>query len=329
MNSGHEPLSAGLEPRSIRRVVFVGKSKFKSGNTQHMFKALQRRVDAASFLNIPRMKKLYFWADFHRIVESKIRRFKPDLVLIYSKDLPYEVLSRISPEIRTALFYPDIHIPLDGNLIKHGRKVDFLFITNTRQIPELKTLGVQQPVFCLQGCDPDDHRIVSTRNSRWASEVAFIGRPATPFRVSLLQEIHRKFHLKAWGAPWQEFGLECPKKSVYPNEYAKICGAAAVMIGCDRRHDMDHNTSNRTWITLGCGGFLITNYQPGLESVFEKGVHLEWYRSQEECLELIDYYLKHDSERLRIARQGYEFAHAHHTYDVVIDEIIAAVEQEA
>jgi spore maturation protein CgeB len=63
--------------------------------------------------------------------------------------------------------------------------------------------------------------------------------------------------------------------------------------------------------------------------MFTRGVHLEWYHSQEECLELIDYYLKHDTERRRIARQGYEFAHAHRTYDVVIEEILGRIEQEA
>jgi hypothetical protein len=316
-------------PRCIDRVVFVGKSKRKTGNTRHMLRALRRRVAAVRYLNIPRMKKLYFWTDYRRVVESKITRFRPDLVLIYSKDLPYEVLARIGRSIRTATFYPDVRIPLDPELIRHGRLVDFLFITNTRQIPELKALGVRRPVFCLQGCDRDDHRMVSTRNPKWASEVAFIGRPSTPYRVELLQEIHKRFHLKAWGGAWRELGLMNPKQNVYPREYAKICFAAAVMIGCDFSHDMDHNTSNRTWITLGCGGFLLTNYQRGLESMFTRGVHLEWYHSQEECLELIDYYLKHDTERRRIARQGYEFAHAHRTYDVVIEEILGRIEQEA
>lgn len=323
---------APLQPdqgRPIRRVVFVGKSKRKTGNTRHMLKALQRRVDAVRYLNIPRMKKLYCWTDYRRVVESKIRRFRPDLVLSYSKDLPHEVLARLGPGFRTAIFYPDVRIPLDPELIRNGRLVDFLFITNTRQIPELRALGVRRPIFCWQGCDRDDHRVVFTRNPKWASEVAFIGRPSTPYRVELLQEIHKRFALKAWGGAWRELGLTCPKRNVYPREYAKICSAAAVMVGCDFSHDMDHNTSNRTWITLGCGGFLLTNYQRGLESVFRKGVHLEWYHSPQECLELIDFYLKHEGERRRIARQGYEFAHAHHTYDVVIDELIAAVEQEA
>jgi hypothetical protein len=292
-----------------------------------MLNALRRRVASVRYLNLPRIKKLYFWTDYKKVLESKIRRHRPDLVLIYSKDIPYSVLERVAPSCRTAIFYPDVRIPLDEDLVRHGRLVDFLFITNTRQIPELAARGVKRPVFCMQGCDRDEHRILPTRNPKWASEVAFIGRPSTDDRVELMRKIHARFKLKAWGGPWRELGLECPKENVYVKDYARICSAAAVVIGCDFSHEMDHNTSNRTWITLGCGGFLLTNYQRGLESVFERGVHLDWYHSQEECLALIDHYLKNEPLRRLIARQGYEFAHSRRTYDVVIDEILARIEQ--
>jgi spore maturation protein CgeB len=79
---------------------------------------------------------------------------------------------------------------------------------------------------------------------------------------------------------------------------------------------------------MGCGGFLLTNYSPGLEKIFTKGEHLEWYSSQEECLALIDYYLQHEDRRKEIAQNGYQFAHAHRTYDIVMDEIIACIEND-
>jgi hypothetical protein len=310
----------------IERVVFIGKSKRKTGNTRHMLKALQRRVPYVAYLNVPRIRKWNFWRDSRRVIASRILDFRPDLVLSYSKDIPCEVLERLSGRVKTAIFYPDVRIPLDGQLVRHGRLADYLFITNTRQIPELKDLGVPRPVFCLQGCDRDEHRIVPTTDPRWASEVAFVGRPSNDLRIGLLKLVRERFRLKAWGGPWKRLGFDCPKESVYPEDYARICYATPVILGCDFSHEMDHNTSNRTWITLGCGGFLLTNYQAGLESIFTKGIHLEWYRSPEECLELIAYYLAHDAERRRIARQGFEFAHAEHTYDRVMDEIIRRVE---
>jgi spore maturation protein CgeB len=66
-----------------------------------------------------------------------------------------------------------------------------------------------------------------------------------------------------------------------------------------------------------------------METILKKGVHLEWFHSKEECLDLIGYYLKHDQERKEIARRGYEFVHSNRTYDVVMDEIISYFETAA
>lgn len=311
---------------SIDHVIFLGKSKKKTGNTRFMLKAFQRRVGKVFFINLPRYKKYFFWTDFRKAIRRKILKQNPDLVFIYSKDIPYSVLEEIRIHCQTAMFYPDADGAGDKKLIRHGRLVDFLFITNKSQIAELKSLGIKNPIYCMQGCDRDMHRIIATRNRKWYSEVAFIGRPRKDHRVKLLQAINQNYDLKTWGAQWRDYDLTCLKPRIYPKEYARICYAAKIMLGCDQSFELEGYFSNRTWITLGCGGFLLTNYNPGLEKIFTKGEHLEWYHNQEECLELIKYYLKHEDRRKQIAQNGYQFAHTHRTYDIVIDEIISHIE---
>lgn len=61
----------------------------------------------------------------------------------------------------------------------------------------------------------------------------------------------------------------------------------------------------RVWDVLACKGFLITNDQPEISDYFEAGKHLEVYKDKEELLDKIDYYLKHDKEREKIAENGY------------------------
>ena len=109
----------------ITKVIFVGKSKKKTGNTKFMFNALKRRVKQATFINVPRHKKLFFWTDFQKIIHKKILRVNPDVVLIYSKDLPYQVLKNIRTLYRTVIFYPDPEGPLNEKLIRYGRLVDY------------------------------------------------------------------------------------------------------------------------------------------------------------------------------------------------------------
>ncbi len=70
----------------------------------------------------------------------------------------------------------------------------------------------------------------------------------------------------------------------------------------------------RVFDILGCGGFLMTNYQQELTEIFTVGEDLECYGSIEELVEKCDYYLKHEDERIRIAVTGYEKVKKYHTY---------------
>ena len=63
--------------------------------------------------------------------------------------------------------------------------------------------------------------------------------------------------------------------------------------------------SQRIWDILACKGFLLTNYQPEINDYFIEGFHLETYKSYDELLDKIKYYLSHDNEREAIATNGY------------------------
>ncbi len=55
---------------------------------------------------------------------------------------------------------------------------------------------------------------------------------------------------------------------------------------------------------MGCGGFLLSNYQEELKECFREGEELVMFYSLEDCLEKIDYYLDHEDERKDIALIG-------------------------
>ena len=61
----------------------------------------------------------------------------------------------------------------------------------------------------------------------------------------------------------------------------------------------------RIWDVLGCRGFLETNYQPEIDMFFEDGKHLITYKSYDELIEKLNYYLVHEDERTKIAANGY------------------------
>lgn len=82
----------------------------------------------------------------------------------------------------------------------------------------------------------------------------------------------------------------------------------------------------RTFETLGCETFLLTNQMAGLNQLFTPGQHLATYVGLGELHEKIAHYLAHPEERAQIARQGYEHVRAHHTYVHRAQQILKALQ---
>lgn len=83
--------------------------------------------------------------------------------------------------------------------------------------------------------------------------------------------------------------------------------------------------SLRIWDVLGCGGFLISNYQQEIPEYFEIGKEIETYGSKEELIEKVVYYLEHEDERKAIAKAGYEKVKKYHSYFVRINDMMKIV----
>lgn len=81
----------------------------------------------------------------------------------------------------------------------------------------------------------------------------------------------------------------------------------------------------RIFDILGCGGFVMTNYQAELPEYFEIGVDLEAYGSMEELVDKCQYYLTHEDERMQIATNGYQKVCEKHRYINRIKEMIASI----
>lgn len=70
----------------------------------------------------------------------------------------------------------------------------------------------------------------------------------------------------------------------------------------------------RIFDVLGCGGFLITNYQAELPEYFTPGEDIAVYESMDDLVDKVGYYLKHDDERMQIAGNGHRKVCEYHNY---------------
>lgn len=78
---------------------------------------------------------------------------------------------------------------------------------------------------------------------------------------------------------------------------------------------------------MGCGGFVLTNYQEELEDLFVIGKEIEVFRNIEEMREKCAYYLTHEKERLTIAMNGYKKVRDFFSYQHQLQKIISIVQE--
>ncbi|HPD61701.1 MAG TPA: glycosyltransferase [Thermodesulfobacteriota bacterium] len=328
-------------PEKIERMLFFAKTRKRTKTPAFFVKAFRNQGIEVKVINYRKWERRWGKWLTEKYIFSTYYRFKPQLVFINAIDIPFKMLSQISGKTKVAIYLPDLITPSDNStfswfstrykeeMIERGKLANYFFITNQGQIPFLKERGIKNPIFITQGCDREEHRIIKSKSEKWKSEVAFIGAAKDPDRVNLIKEINKHFNLKVWGGEWERHGLKCHKHNVYPDEFAKICSGSKIILGIDVSDQVEGYFSNRTWITLGCGGFLLTRYVPGLEKIFINKKHLVWYHNIDECPHLIAEYLKKDEERERISREGYHYVHEHHTYEHVVQKILGIIKKES
>ena len=70
----------------------------------------------------------------------------------------------------------------------------------------------------------------------------------------------------------------------------------------------------RAFDIMGCGGFLLTNFQADFLDYFVPDEDFVYYESREDLLNKIEYYLSHDKERCAIAANGLNKVSRGHSY---------------
>ncbi len=309
--------------RKERRVLLFAKHKRHTRVTAHLIRGFQQNGHRVLWINTHKVARLLGNKNGLRYTCWRMRRFQPDMVLIYSKDATVDMLDAVPNGVLTALFYQDLFYAASHELIELGRRCSIMFTTARGNVPDFKSMGVRNVSYIRGGCDPTDH-FPDSPDPGYFADVAFIGSANMPNRTGLLRAIAERFSLKLYGQGWESALRQAPaRRHVYPKQYRKICASTKIIIGIDGKNDLDLYFSNRTWLTLGCGGFLLTRYVPNLEEYFTNHEHLVWFQSVEECLELIDYYLPRESERRRIANTGCEYVRMYHTFRHATAEIMA------
>ena len=178
----------------------------------------------------------------------------------------------------------------------------------------------------IAGTDPDFYEGSDTYEDtrRYLVAHQYIGmKLAAVERERTLNRLAKRFHVALYTLSDTSslIGVDCRGSVNTLTEMPKVFHASKINLNMTMR-PIETGLSLRVWDILGCGGFLLTNYQAEIPDYFAIGKDLETYESMEELEQKVQYYLTHADERIEIAINGYEKVAKHHTYERRIAEMI-------
>jgi len=89
-----------------------------------------------------------------------------------------------------------------------------------------------------------------------------------------------------------------------------------------------NSVNQRIFDVPACGGFLLTDYRPIVEELFDTTTEMITYRDTGELNRLVAYYLEHDAERKQLAANARKRVLSEHTFQHRTNDLIEIIEQE-
>ncbi|MFZ8806386.1 MAG: CgeB family protein [Minisyncoccia bacterium] len=236
--------------------------------------------------------------------KNKILEIKPDFVLAIDYGTHYILDIDYHPK---AIWLIDTHLSLicDETMVK---SFDIIFVAQKEDYEKLKKKFKYVYWLPLAG-DPEYH---GKKNLNKIYDIGFVGGLGMGNRKKFLLKLKREYQNSFIG----------------PADCKKICeiySQSKIIINYSIKNDINM----RIFEALMSGSMLITNRikNNGFKELFEENKDLVIFDSWKDLKEKIDYYLKNEEEREKIALSGYQKAINYHKYEDRVKFILEKVEE--
>lgn len=225
-----------------------------------------------------------------------------DLFVRVDDGLDYTLPQKLHPLAWWAI---DTHLDLDRCLAQ-ARSADLTFAAQRPGADALRRAGIASAEWLPLACNPITHR---RHDVPKRYDVCFIGNLLPGPRTETLDALRREFPCHFVGR-------------AYFDDMARTYSASRAVFNRSVRDDLNM----RVFEALACGSLLVTNDLPesGQSELFQDGTHLATYRSVDELLDKLRFYLIRPEERARVERAGWQAAIERHTYRHRMEHIITS-----
>lgn len=291
------------------------------------------------------------YASFHEIVTlgrqgfadklvTQVEREKPDLafVFMYTDELTPATIRRLRAKTTVLGWFSDDHWRFDNYSRHYATAFSWVATTYSKAPERYYALGQKNVIRSQFFCDTRSYVPVLCDKD---TEVSFVGLK-NKGRADLATAVRAGgIPLTLYGGGWDsgrlpqaEFtrlfsrskinlNMISPRSLWERNSFGRLFARRALNRFVPDFHIVDNI---RSWLNVrivqikarpfeiaACGGFCISGYADDFESYYKENEEMVFYRSTDDLIEKIRYYLTHPEERERIAKAGYNRTVSEHT----------------
>ena len=315
------------------RVLIIGRRKHLISAEAGLYRAMRRQGHQVLLIDDRKLRQNIGAKAGSQWIRARALLFRPDRVLVFKPhDVTVEVMEHIAVRFPTNMWYRDLTVPPDPELIRRVQKLDTVFLTAGGQAREWEALGAPRAAWLPDGADRDLDR-PAPYDAQFACDIAFIGRAVSPgedyYRPEFLMRLAERFNVRVWGQNWDRFAgpLNWDGSTVYGDDFAKVCASAKIVLDIKPRmwdESVGVYSSNRLVRQMACAGFSLSRGTRENKQMFREGEHCAWYDSEAEAFEKIEYFIAHDHIRREIAMNGSELVHKHHMLDNRVHNLLTS-----
>lgn len=214
---------------------------------------------------------------------------------------------------------------------------DYVFTIDRASLSFYRDRGYQAH-YLPWACNPEFHR-PAAQKEEYQCDIALVATAGITWssyrkdsaQILLKPLVERNYNVVIWGKRWDDLdpavvGFNVPSKYLRGQlpyqETNHVYSSAKVVLGFQ---NTTTELTSRTIEVLGARGFLLAPVTPAILETFIPGKHLAVSRSEDETLRLVDYYLAHEDERIKISSMGQAEVYSFHTYSQRAEKILQVI----
>lgn len=227
---------------------------------------------------------------------GKCERISPETIGILKRRFPESIFCKWCADVRAE---PTVHD------LGHNQYMTWFFGTFGGDYLQKHLLPSMKGVASIIAFTDSDFYHKMDVSDEYKSDILWSGRKGfgdNPLRNEIIDHLSKTKQYKVKIAGINDW-LGDPEYQYYIN-------GTKIGVGANSFNRTKYS-SDRLGNYMACGTFYLPHYFEGIEKVFKRGIEIDWFESIEELMTKIDYYLKHEDERKKIAEQGQKFILRH------------------